>query len=81
MALLLLNLKNKQENYNISTSCNATRLLWVSNEAENFNKARNFSLVRYFSTKYEKTSKNQQEMNIFSLFLKFLKVHWILAGK
>ena len=62
---MLLNLKNKQENYNISTSFNATKLLWVSNEAENFNKAQNFSLVRYFSKKYEKTSKDQQEMNVF----------------
>ena len=54
------NLKNRGINYNISTSCDATGLLWVSKEADNSHKARHFSLMRYFSPKLEKTQKTMK---------------------
>ena len=65
----------------MSTISNATWMLWVSKEAENSNKARNFSLMRYFPPKPEKTSKNCQKMSIFSSFFEFFADFFILAGK
>ena len=59
------NLENKQENCNILTICNARGMLRVPKEAENFNKASFCNLVRYFSPKSQKTSKNQLKMSTF----------------
>ena len=81
MALLTQNLKNEGMNYDICTICNATGVFWVSKEAENSNKARHFSLMRYFSPKPEKTSKNCQKMSIFSSFFEFFQDFQLLAGK
>ena len=48
------NLKNELINYEISTILNATRVLLVSNQAENSKKARLFGLEHYFLPQTEK---------------------------
>ena len=81
MAPLLPNLKKERINCHISTSCNATGVLWVSKEAENSNNARLFGLVCYFSPKPEKTLKNCPNMGAFVSIFWLFKDFFILVGK